>query len=160
MDRLNLRRFYFFAGEGKFQNEVIACIGRKYDKSNAQAMLRWNIQRGVIVSQNPPIRNGWRRISTYSTLLCLPKTRNESVLSIKRPRVSSLVATPRWSNGLSKWSRNGKPSTEAKKKRRVGIFIGGRRNRTRRGPLGPRGPRCRNRTSIFGYSGWKALFGG
>lgn len=39
-------------GEGRgglFENEVLKEIGAKYDKSNAQVMLRWNIQRGVIV---------------------------------------------------------------------------------------------------------------
>lgn len=37
--------------EGKnniFQNEILACIGRKYIKSVAQVVLRWLIQRGVV----------------------------------------------------------------------------------------------------------------
>ena len=39
-------------GEGRgglFQNEVLAGIGAKYGKSTAQVMLRWHIQRGVVV---------------------------------------------------------------------------------------------------------------
>ena len=39
-------------GEGKnglFENEVLKAIGQKYGKSTAQVMLRWHIQRGVIV---------------------------------------------------------------------------------------------------------------
>lgn len=39
-------------GEGRgdlFENPVLAKIGEKYGKSTAQVMLRWNIQRGVIV---------------------------------------------------------------------------------------------------------------
>lgn len=39
-------------GEGRgglFENEVLSQIGEKYGKTNAQVMLRWNIQRGVIV---------------------------------------------------------------------------------------------------------------
>lgn len=37
--------------EGKhdlFQNEVLTSIGRKYGKSPAQVVLRWNLQRGII----------------------------------------------------------------------------------------------------------------
>lgn len=39
-------------GEGRgglFENEVLKSIGEKYGKTTAQVMLRWNIQRGVIV---------------------------------------------------------------------------------------------------------------
>lgn len=39
-------------GEGRrglFTNEVLAAIGEKYGKTTAQVMLRWNIQRGVVV---------------------------------------------------------------------------------------------------------------
>ena len=39
-------------GEGRgglFENEVLKGIGEKYGKTTAQVMLRWNIQRGVIV---------------------------------------------------------------------------------------------------------------
>ena len=40
-------------GEGKnglFTNEVLVNIGKKYNKSAAQVMLRWLIQRGVIIA--------------------------------------------------------------------------------------------------------------
>lgn len=40
-------------GEGKsgmFTNEVLVNIGKKYNKSSAQVILRWLIQRGVIVA--------------------------------------------------------------------------------------------------------------
>lgn len=39
-------------GEGRgglFENPVIVSIGEKYGKTSAQVMLRWNIQRGVVV---------------------------------------------------------------------------------------------------------------
>lgn len=39
-------------GEGKsgmFSNQTIASIGKKYGKTNAQVILRWLIQRGIIV---------------------------------------------------------------------------------------------------------------
>lgn len=39
-------------GEGRggtFDNPVITQIGKKYGKTSAQVMLRWNIQRGVVV---------------------------------------------------------------------------------------------------------------
>ena len=39
-------------GEGRnglFENEVLKKIGQKYGKSTAQIMLRWHIQRGVII---------------------------------------------------------------------------------------------------------------
>lgn len=35
--------------KGTFENEVISQIGQKYNKTAAQVMLRWNIQRGVVV---------------------------------------------------------------------------------------------------------------
>lgn len=40
-------------GEGRnglFENEILVNIGKKYNKSSAQVMLRWLIQRGVIVA--------------------------------------------------------------------------------------------------------------
>lgn len=40
-------------GEGRnnlFTNEILVSIGKKYNKSSAQIMLRWLIQRGVIVA--------------------------------------------------------------------------------------------------------------
>ena len=39
-------------GEGRkglFENEILKKIGEKYGKTTAQIMLRWHIQRGVIV---------------------------------------------------------------------------------------------------------------
>ncbi|MBQ8972703.1 MAG: aldo/keto reductase [Clostridia bacterium] len=39
-------------GEGRgglFENEVLKAIGAKYSKTTAQVMLRWHIQRGVVV---------------------------------------------------------------------------------------------------------------
>ena len=39
-------------GEGRgglFENETLKAIGQKYGKTTAQVMLRWNIQRGVVV---------------------------------------------------------------------------------------------------------------
>lgn len=35
--------------KGTFDNETVAAIGRKYDKTPAQVMLRWHIQRGIVV---------------------------------------------------------------------------------------------------------------
>lgn len=40
-------------GEGRnglFENEVLINIGKKYNKSSAQVMLRWLIERGVIIA--------------------------------------------------------------------------------------------------------------
>lgn len=40
-------------GEGRnglFENEVLCSIGKKYNKSGAQVMLRWLVQRGVIIA--------------------------------------------------------------------------------------------------------------
>ena len=34
---------------GIFQNEILTNIAKKYGKSSAQVILRWNIQRGVVV---------------------------------------------------------------------------------------------------------------
>lgn len=35
---------------GLFENEVLTSIGKKYNKSSAQVMLRWLIERGVIIA--------------------------------------------------------------------------------------------------------------
>ena len=35
---------------GLFENEVLINIGKKYSKSSAQVMLRWLIERGVIIA--------------------------------------------------------------------------------------------------------------
>lgn len=35
--------------EGLFDNETLKAIGEKYGKTTAQVMLRWHIQRGVVV---------------------------------------------------------------------------------------------------------------
>lgn len=40
-------------GEGRnglFENEILVNIGKKYNKSSAQVILRWLIQRGVIIA--------------------------------------------------------------------------------------------------------------
>ena len=40
-------------GEGRnglFENETLVNIGKKYNKSSAQVILRWLIQRGVIIA--------------------------------------------------------------------------------------------------------------
>lgn len=34
---------------GLFENEILKAIGAKYEKTSAQVMLRWHLQRGVIV---------------------------------------------------------------------------------------------------------------
>lgn len=39
-------------GEGRkglFTNEVLVNIGKKYNKTPAQVMLRWNLERGVVI---------------------------------------------------------------------------------------------------------------
>ena len=35
--------------QGLFNNETLVAIGQKYGKTSAQVMLRWNLQRGVVV---------------------------------------------------------------------------------------------------------------
>jgi 2,5-diketo-D-gluconate reductase A len=35
--------------KGTFDNETVAAIGSKYGKTAAQVMLRWHIQRGIVV---------------------------------------------------------------------------------------------------------------
>ncbi|MGN1294807.1 MAG: aldo/keto reductase [Bacilli bacterium] len=35
--------------QGIFENKILSCLGKKYNKSNAQIILRWLIQRGIVV---------------------------------------------------------------------------------------------------------------
>ena len=47
--RLEARAPFGEGRNGLFENEVLKTIGQKYGKTTAQVMLRWHIQRGVIV---------------------------------------------------------------------------------------------------------------
>ena len=42
---------------GIFQKEVLSAIGKKYDKTVAQVVLRWNVQRGVSIIPKSVHRN-------------------------------------------------------------------------------------------------------
>ena len=63
--------------EGKnniFHNELLTVIGNKYNKSIAQVMLRWLIQRGVVAIPKSSGKKERRKISTYSILNSLHRT--------------------------------------------------------------------------------------
>uniref|UniRef100_UPI002694152B aldo/keto reductase n=1 Tax=Aeromicrobium choanae TaxID=1736691 RepID=UPI002694152B len=52
---------------GIFTDPVLSSIGESYGKSPAQVVLRWLIQRDVVVIPSPFDPSGWPRISTSST---------------------------------------------------------------------------------------------
>jgi 2,5-diketo-D-gluconate reductase A len=54
--------------EGKndlFKNELLSSIGKKYNKSIAQVVLRWLTQRGIVAFQNQYVKNGSKRTLTF-----------------------------------------------------------------------------------------------
>ena len=56
--------------EGKnnlFTNPVLSSIAEDHGKSVAQVVLRWLVQREVVVIPSPCVPSGWRRTSTSST---------------------------------------------------------------------------------------------
>ena len=59
-------------GEGRgglFENDVLAAIGKKYNKTAAQVMLRWNLQRGVVVLPKSTHKERMEQNSMYLTFL-------------------------------------------------------------------------------------------
>lgn len=61
-------------GEGRgglFENRVLAEIGEKYGKTPAQVMLRWNIQRGVVViPKSTHIERMRENLQVFDFVLC------------------------------------------------------------------------------------------
>lgn len=89
-------------GEGRsqmFTNPVLAEIGAKYGKTVAQVILRWHLQRGVVVIPNPPTGSGCRKIWKCSTLRCPLRTwkdrrtgyQNQCLLCSRRPCNGGMV---------------------------------------------------------------------
>lgn len=62
--------------EGKnnlFQNEALLSIGEKHQKSVAQVVLRWLLQRNIVCIPKSVKRSGWRKTSRFSIFLLMKK---------------------------------------------------------------------------------------
>lgn len=92
-------------GEGRsglFENEVLVRIGQKYNKSAAQVILRWLIQRGVIIAcKSTHVDRMEQNFDVFDFELS-----DEDMENIKKLDTStvyfSIIKTQIWSNGLIK----------------------------------------------------------
>lgn len=98
-------------GEGRgglFENPVLAEIAEKHKKTTAQVMLRWHIQRGVVVIPKSTHKERMEEnLNIFDFALDQTDMNRISELDQKKVR-SFLTVTRQWSNGLQKWSRNEK----------------------------------------------------
>lgn len=110
-------------GEGRkdmFTNETLVKIGEKYNKSAAQVILRWLIQRGVIVNCKSTHIERMREnfdvfdfeLSDFDMAEIKQLNTNDSLFLTTKIR--------RWSNGLTTWSKNAVKTTTAARTRKTG----------------------------------------
>lgn len=89
-------------GEGRnnlFTNEILVSIGKKYNKSSAQVMLRWLIQRGVIVAcKSTHIERMQENINVFDFELT-----EEDMNSIKTLDTSNSLFFSHYDPNMVKW---------------------------------------------------------
>lgn len=110
-------------GEGRggtFDNPVIAKIAEKYGKTPAQVMLRWHIQRGVVViPKSTHIERMQENFNVFDFTLTDEDMKTIAELD-KAESAFSHIRTRRWWSGLYRWLRRERTITTAQKKRRAG----------------------------------------
>jgi len=90
-------------GEGRgglFENEVLSQIGEKYGKTNAQVMLRWNIQRGVIVLPKSTHKERMVQNLDVFDFSLTEEDMNAITNWIRKPVLSSPIMIRTWWSGL------------------------------------------------------------
>ena len=82
-----------------FTEPMLSAIGDAHDKSVAQVVLRWLIQRDIIVIPKSVRRDAWSRTSTFSTSRLTDEEMTRiAALELGVPS-SSTTATRPWSVG-------------------------------------------------------------
>lgn len=98
-------------GEGRgglFENPVLAEIAEKHKKTTAQVMLRWHIQRGVVVIPKSTHKERMEEnLNIFDFALDQTDMNRISELDQKQSSFFS-HCDPAMVNGLQKWSRNEK----------------------------------------------------
>ena len=93
-------------GEGRgglFENPVLAQLAEKYNKTTAQIVLRWHIQRGVVVIPKSTHKARMEENLQVFDFVLEPEDMNRiSALDKKQSSFFSTV-TPLWLNGLLRW---------------------------------------------------------
>ena len=110
-------------GEGRgglFTNPVLAGIGQAHGKSAAQVMLRWNLQRGVVVIPKSVHKERMEQnLDVFDFELTADEMAQIAALDTKTSSFFS-HADPKMVSGLPTSSRSARPTTTAPRTRRTG----------------------------------------
>ena len=108
-------------GEGRgnmFQNPVLNEIGKKYGKSAAQVILRWHLQRGVVViPKSTHIERMQENLNVFDFALSAEDMARIAALDTKVSASFPTMTRLRW-NGLQIWWKNTKRTMTVQKKKR------------------------------------------
>lgn len=84
-----------------FNNPVLKAIGEKYSKSTAQVILRWNVQRGVVVIPKSVHENRMKEnIDIWDFALCEEDMNEIAKMDLGHSEIidHSAASTPKWLN--------------------------------------------------------------
>ena len=112
-------------GEGRnglFTEPTLVQIGNRYGKTAAQVMLRWAIQRNIVVLPKSVTRTGWSKTSTCLIFHLPMPTWHKSPRLIATKVPSSLTPIPAWSSGSHAWSKSASTTMTTNAKRKTGNF--------------------------------------
>ena len=110
-------------GEGRgqmFTNPVLAEIGAKYGKTVAQVILRWHLQRGVVVIPKSTHKERMQENLDVFDFTRPLRIWQRSLLWTPRPVPSLPTTTLPWWSGSPRWWNSAKPTTMQLRRKRTG----------------------------------------